>query len=496
MTDPLGTVARFSRAVIAGDESAERRALDDLAAELGLDRLTITTDRDGGPGTVVSEPPLEELDAPVADVLQVVAGIVTAARGRRAEAVYRQRLVEILDRRLGYERALATCARALLGDTASGMERALEALLEVTGAHHAFVDLNEEHPEWGLCARTVAAVNASGHDHDFDVAVVDPVTGDVYEDVWPYEAMPSVLERLAVGDPAVVVADRLPPGRERDLYVAAGIASELNLPIVVDGRWIGSIGFSLSGTPRRWRAREVDLLGAAAQMFAAYFQRRRDRERLEELLASKDEFLASVSHELRTPLTVVVGLARELAERDGEFEDAERRELLSMLSREAEDVADLVEDLLVAVQGDRELGLTHETVGVAEIIGSVVRHLGIDGIEVRGEATARVDPLRLRQVLRNLLTNAQRYGGPSRVVEVAEDGDLVVVTISDDGHGVPSEAAQRIFEPYGRAGPKLVPSSLGLGLTVSRRLARLMGGDLVYERRDGWTVFRLTVPAG
>ena len=107
---------------------------------------------------------------------------------------------------------------------------------------------------------------------------------------------------------------------------------------------------------------------------------------------------------------------------------------------------------------------------------------------------ALADPTRLRQILRNLLTNAVRYGGETIWVELDEQPGSVVIAICDDGEGVPAEHASDIFEPYVSAhGDRSRPQALGLGLAISRRLARLMDGDVTYERVDGVTRFRLSL---
>jgi signal transduction histidine kinase len=104
------------------------------------------------------------------------------------------------------------------------------------------------------------------------------------------------------------------------------------------------------------------------------------------------------------------------------------------------------------------------------------------------------DDARVRQILRNLLTNAVRYGGPNVAIEAIPDGDGVAITVTDDGDGVPEEAWERIFEPYqrGHETPGL-PGSVGIGLAISRQLASLMGGDLTYRFEDGLSLFRLTL---
>src|SRR5690606_2480421 len=110
------------------------------------------------------------------------------------------------------------------------------------------------------------------------------------------------------------------------------------------------------------------------------------------------------------------------------------------------------------------------------------------------EAVATCDPARLRQVLRNLLTNAERYGGPNVAIFVDVEGDFVVVDVVDDGAGIPRRDWDRIFEPYQRAHDAPgQPDSVGVGLAISRQLATLMGGSLDYRYSDR-SVFRLRLP--
>jgi signal transduction histidine kinase len=110
------------------------------------------------------------------------------------------------------------------------------------------------------------------------------------------------------------------------------------------------------------------------------------------------------------------------------------------------------------------------------------------------EVQAVGDPARVRQVLRNLLTNAERYGGPEVAVSVEVDGPWVHVDVIDNGAGLPPDEWEPIFELYHRAHhQKSRPESVGIGLAVSRQLADLMGGSLTYSRRADRSVFRLTL---
>jgi signal transduction histidine kinase len=111
------------------------------------------------------------------------------------------------------------------------------------------------------------------------------------------------------------------------------------------------------------------------------------------------------------------------------------------------------------------------------------------------QVAALGDPLRVRQILRNLLTNAGRYGGDEVSVEVGVAGTTAWLAVSDNGQGVPEKDAELIFDSYQRSDNAVQePKSVGLGLSVSRKLARMMGGDITYSRRDDLTRFELTLP--
>lgn len=222
-------------------------------------------------------------------------------------------------------------------------------------------------------------------------------------------------------------------------------------------------------------------------------------ERLEELVRSKDEFVASVSHELRTPLTAVVGMAELISDGGHELDDVERQEFLSILVSQARQTASIVEDLLVAARAEiGQVTIRPEPCDLADVVTNVLRLTrDRDRVEINipSDASALADPIRLQQIVRNLVTNAERHGG--RLVSIsAETSDgHITLCVSDDGLGVTDTDSERIFEPYQRAYEAVtLPGSIGLGLFVSRVLARMMGGDLRYRRTNDLTVFELSLP--
>ena len=223
--------------------------------------------------------------------------------------------------------------------------------------------------------------------------------------------------------------------------------------------------------------------------------------RMAELMRSKDEFVASVSHELRTPLSVVVGMAAELRDKPQSFSPDLTAELVRMIADQSSEVAFIVEDLLVAARAEIDaVTVLVERVDIAASVDRVIRPLPITDREristsVQADLAAAGDVVRVRQVLRNLLVNACRHGGRTIEVTAASEANWLVLGVADDGPGLPEAEWERIFDSYHSANPvDGQPASVGLGLTVSRRLARLMGGDIRYCHDGSGSLFQFRLP--
>ncbi|MDJ0960073.1 MAG: HAMP domain-containing sensor histidine kinase [Acidimicrobiia bacterium] len=222
------------------------------------------------------------------------------------------------------------------------------------------------------------------------------------------------------------------------------------------------------------------------------------RERLEGLVRSKDQFIAAISHELRTPLSAVLGFAEEMHDAMGN--DDPLRSMMEVVADQSSEMASIIEDLLVVARSSfedvsmapRSIDLADEAATVAEAIGS---RLTKSPDHELAEAMAFADPIRVRQILRNLLTNADRYGGDAIVIRTLQAEHAAVVQICDNGAPLSDEIRDRIFLPYESSGPvRGQPAAIGMGLAVSRTLAELMKGSLVYRHEGGWSVFELRLP--
>jgi PAS domain S-box-containing protein len=215
----------------------------------------------------------------------------------------------------------------------------------------------------------------------------------------------------------------------------------------------------------------------------------------------RTEFTSAVSQELRTALASIVGYA-ELLESRAEAVDADRAsEVSSVLVQQARDAAAMVEDLFVASQRtDGDIAFARHLVNVDEAIFAAVAELPVvSASRVRWAPSGAVvwaDSQRVRQILRNLLQNGLRYGGEDVSIEVETGSDYTLVSVIDDGRGIPDHQVEAIFEPVTRSPSAGSPlGSVGIGLSVSKYLAKQMGGSLSYYRVDDLTIFALDLPS-
>lgn len=217
--------------------------------------------------------------------------------------------------------------------------------------------------------------------------------------------------------------------------------------------------------------------------------------------ANRSQMLGTVSHELRNNLTGVLGLT-EVVSTTEDLDPAEARELIGMANQQAMDATEIVEDLLTASRVERSaMTMNAAVVDVNAEVEATARRFKGTGTDIglvlsEDLPPGWVDSLRVRQAIRNLLSNAIRYGGPVITVATRHYGDSIEVTVRDNGDGVPPEDEATIFLPYrGSTAGRRDESSIGLGLWICRQLAQGMGGNIEYRRRGDFTEFVLTLPA-
>ncbi len=302
------------------------------------------------------------------------------------------------------------------------------------------------------------------------------------------------------------------------------LSAVCDLALVVAGVWLAAYVIHKFQIPEaldtwnraheQWAIDEVTLISLCAVGGLGVFSWRRWQESLRTIarhqatlqrlhtteieVASKDQLIRTVSHELRTPLTAILGYAELL----GETQDrpSDREEMISTILRQGRDLSDIVEDLLTRAQSEaKTLSVVAVPVQLVANVNQVLeswnseerKRVSLAGVP----ASAVGDPARVRQIVRNLISNAFRYGGGAIEVAVGSGPDTAWLTVSDEGVGIPEDERERVFLPYHRgADGNRTPGGLGLGLAISRELARLMGGDLNYRRVRNRSVFELVLP--
>ncbi|WP_237478755.1 hybrid sensor histidine kinase/response regulator [Lichenibacterium dinghuense] len=300
---------------------------------------------------------------------------------------------------------------------------------------------------------------------------------------------------------AAATGPEIRPVVDRTLWAAFAILS------IVSGvlAWF----FTLAGESRRAAqdesARQTALLLdeiAAHRRTDAELQRARDVA--EAANSAKSRYVVGLSHELRTPLNAVLGYA-QLMERDGDLPPA-RRNGLRVIRRSAEHLSGLIDGLLdVSKIEAGRLQIRSDRVRTAEFFAGLVDMVRLQasakGLEFRVSgldalpAAVRTDEKRLRQVLINLLSNAIKFTPSGHVsLGVSYRNQVATLEVADSGPGIAPEDRARIFEPFDR-GPQAradAAPGLGLGLTITKLLAELMGGDIaVLEPAEGGALFRV-----
>ena len=207
--------------------------------------------------------------------------------------------------------------------------------------------------------------------------------------------------------------------------------------------------------------------------------------------------IATTAHELRGPVTVIGGAASTLESVDADALDPDAMaELTDAMIRQAKILDGLTTDLLTTAQVRYgTLTLQLRPVRPADVVVAVLAGRYDAGLEVTDERMVRADPLRLEQMLSNLLSNARKYGRPPIDVRVRAAGENVAIDVADRGAGVPEQFRERLFQEFARADTTTVTGT-GLGLHVVRTLAGAQGGTATYAPGpDGGAVFTIELPA-
>lgn len=407
------------------------------------------------------------------------------------------------------ERRQADEANQYLADASSALAQSLEpdlAIAEITrGLVPAFAD--------------ISAVFVRGED-----GRVRPVAyagdADVVQKLWDKERRRPLatvtahpVHRVLAEGRSVLLEDVIPaavariaPGEPRlvELALELGITSLMYVPLTARGRTLGVLSVATTGDRRRFTPRDRELAEEIGRRSAIHLDNARlfaaaERARMEAERASqaKSEFLAVMSHELRTPLNAIAGYTELLEMGVRGPVTAQQIEDLRRIRQSQRHLLGLINELLNFARLDA--GGVHfdfRDIPVAECVGATlalvepqVRSHGLQCEWERIDASIVVhtDPEKLRQILLNLFSNAIKYTPRDGTIRISADVDSerVRVMVADTGAGIPADKLETIFEPFVQVNRTLSTANdgVGLGLAISRDLARAMGGDLTVESR-------------
>ncbi len=262
------------------------------------------------------------------------------------------------------------------------------------------------------------------------------------------------------------------------------------------------------------RSLEREILRASQELHRANRELASLREELRAERESREELLAVVSHELRTPVTVIGGYSRLLLSGEAGPLTEEQGRFLTESAKSCQRLNEFIQKLIEASREKKggevlELG-SHALAPVVEAVVEGLLPLAAERdsrlcVHIDSAAAhARFDPLRVEQILTNLISNAIEHGGPKLTIEIgarllpSSTGGrrFIEVCVEDDGAGVAAADRERIFQPWIQANAGGRAGSLGLGLAICRRLVEAHGGAIsLGERLGGGCKFTFTLPA-
>ena len=206
---------------------------------------------------------------------------------------------------------------------------------------------------------------------------------------------------------------------------------------------------------------------------------------------------AQLIHDMQNTATVLREAAWQLHRNRDTLPEGAVAHLTEMMDRRSEMLVRLLRDLSTAHLAERgELALALQAVSLPAISRDLIEErqpvLGSSRItvDVADDALVVADPTRMTQVLDNLVTNALRYGGPHVEVRAVREGAHVVLTVTDDGDGIPDDLRDSLFDAYVHGTSSHSLGGSGLGLLIVRQLCEAMSGTIEYDEKDGHPLHR------
>ncbi len=389
-------------------------------------------------------------------------------------------------------------------ETGTLLSRAVNLLRERFGFYHTAIYLLDEQGKYAVVREATGQPGVQMKEAKHSIAVGSKtIVGQVTENGKPYAALDSSK------DPYFRAHPLLPETK-----------TQLALPLKIGDRMLGALDIHVSRA-NAFLPADIAVLQSLADQVAVALDNARsyevEREALKEMREAdrlKTQFLANMSHELRTPLNSIIGFSRVILKGiDGPITDLQNQDLTA-IHNAGQHLLGLINDILDISRIDAgKMELAFEEVDMRNLIQSVSstalglikdKPIRLSQFIPDDMPLARADPIRTRQVLLNLLSNAAKFTESGSIVVEAklqtspDDYPEIVVSVSDTGSGIPAEHFPKLFTEFSQvdASPTRRTGGTGLGLSICKRLIEMHGGRIWVDSILGkGSTFYFTLPA-
>lgn len=242
---------------------------------------------------------------------------------------------------------------------------------------------------------------------------------------------------------------------------------------------------------------------------------KQSKAKAEESDRLKSAFLANMSHEIRTPMNSIIGFADMLT--DPELREEEKNEFISYINSSSKSLINIIDDIIdIAKIEAGQISITNKEFNIVKMLNEIGTHLlneakraDKSNIRIQSETSLDsnrlmiyTDPLRLKQILNNLLINALKFTDKGEIkfgftIEKSQEGDYLKFFVKDTGIGIPETKKEAIFERFNKLNTNKdrIYGGTGLGLTISKNLVKILGGSIYVESEFGvGSTFYFTIP--